>query len=140
MLFCAFEFFLCLFFVQLCRYLVAAPRHPLERSHSVRIAVGNGMRPDVWKPFRERFGIPIVTEFYASTEGNGMIMVRAAAWIRDECYICFQGQLACECHIRSILPSSLRDQRAQLTMELSGASAFCLVMQGRPPSLLRQVT
>ena len=90
MLFCAFEFFLCLFFVQLCRYLVAAPRHPLERSHSVRIAVGNGMRPDVWKPFRERFGIPIVTEFYASTEGNGMIMVRAAAWIRDECYICFK--------------------------------------------------
>lgn len=31
---------------ELCRYLVNAPVHPLERNHNVRQAWGNGMRPD----------------------------------------------------------------------------------------------
>jgi acyl-CoA synthetase (AMP-forming)/AMP-acid ligase II len=29
---------------------------------------GNGMRPDVWNRFRDRFGIPRICEFYAATE------------------------------------------------------------------------
>lgn len=52
-----------------CRYLLAAPPNPHDRAHSVRMAFGNGLRPDVWATFKERFGIPIVAEFYASTEG-----------------------------------------------------------------------
>lgn len=36
---------------ELCRYLLLAKPHPLERRHSVRLAVGNGLRPDVWGPF-----------------------------------------------------------------------------------------
>lgn len=44
----------------------------------MRIAIGNGLRPDVWGPFRARFRIPLIVEFYASTEGNGMVMVRGA--------------------------------------------------------------
>lgn len=31
---------------------------------------GNGMRPDVWRRFQERFNIPKVCEFYAATEGK----------------------------------------------------------------------
>lgn len=31
---------------------------------------GNGMRPDVWGRFRERFNIQDICEFYAATEGN----------------------------------------------------------------------
>jgi len=31
---------------------------------------GNGLRPDVWSPFKERFRIPHILEFYAATEGN----------------------------------------------------------------------
>jgi fatty-acyl-CoA synthase len=31
---------------------------------------GNGMRPDVWNRFRDRFNIPKVCEFYAATEGK----------------------------------------------------------------------
>jgi len=31
---------------------------------------GNGLRPDVWHAFQERFGIPYILEFYAATEGN----------------------------------------------------------------------
>jgi fatty-acyl-CoA synthase len=55
---------------ELCRYLVHAPEHPLERTHSLRIACGNGLRPEVWQTFKTRFSIPRILEYYASTEGN----------------------------------------------------------------------
>lgn len=50
------------------RYLLNSPYSPDERSHSVKCATGNGMRPDVWQKFKERFNIPVVAEFFASTE------------------------------------------------------------------------
>jgi fatty-acyl-CoA synthase len=55
---------------EICRYLLAAPPHPRERAHAIRRIVGNGMRPDVWRPFVERFEIGVVHEFYGATEGN----------------------------------------------------------------------
>lgn len=58
---------------ELCRYLVNGPPHPLERQHVVQRAWGNGMRPDVWEPFRERFNIPVINELYAATDGLGSI-------------------------------------------------------------------
>jgi acyl-CoA synthetase (AMP-forming)/AMP-acid ligase II len=36
----------------------------------VRLAVGNGMRPDVWKQFAARFGVKKIGEFYGASEGN----------------------------------------------------------------------
>ncbi|KAH7037185.1 fatty acid transporter [Microdochium trichocladiopsis] len=54
---------------ELCRYLVNAPPSPLDRDHGVRMAWGNGMRPDVWEKFRERFGIETINELYAATDG-----------------------------------------------------------------------
>ena len=55
---------------ELCRYLVNTPRQPIETEHSLRIACGNGLRPEVWVPFQTRFKIPRILEYYASTEGN----------------------------------------------------------------------
>jgi fatty-acyl-CoA synthase len=55
---------------ELCRYLVAAPPHPAERAHRLRLACGNGMSGEVWRAFEERFAIPRILEFYAATEGN----------------------------------------------------------------------
>lgn len=55
---------------ELCRYLVNQPEHELERAHKLRLAFGNGLRPDVWKQFQERFAVPRILEFYGSTEGN----------------------------------------------------------------------
>jgi fatty-acyl-CoA synthase len=55
---------------ELCRYLVKAAPHPLERAHQLRLACGNGLRPDVWREFEARFRISRILEFYASTEGN----------------------------------------------------------------------
>ncbi|KAJ1332065.1 solute carrier family 27 (fatty acid transporter) member 1/4 [Microdochium nivale] len=51
------------------RYLLNAPSHPLERKHKLRLAYGNGLRPDVWERLQERFNIPEVAEFFNSSEG-----------------------------------------------------------------------
>jgi fatty-acyl-CoA synthase len=59
---------------ELCRYLLNQPAGDEERRHSIRCAVGNGLRPDVWEPFQKRFGIPRIVEFYGSTEGNVMLI------------------------------------------------------------------
>ena len=58
---------------ELCRYLVNAPPHPKERDHAIRICCGNGLRPDIWQPFKQRFGIEHIREFYAATEGNAIL-------------------------------------------------------------------
>ena len=57
---------------ELCRYLLNQPTHPKERSHRIRVAAGNGLRPDIWDEFQERFGIEVIREYYGATEGNGM--------------------------------------------------------------------
>ncbi len=59
---------------ELCRYLLNTELHPKEREHALRIAIGNGLRPEIWPKFKERFRIPCIMEFYGATEGNvGMI-------------------------------------------------------------------
>jgi fatty-acyl-CoA synthase len=55
---------------EFCRYLLHAPRVQNDLNHRIRIACGNGMSADVWRAFQERFQIPRVLEFYASTEGG----------------------------------------------------------------------
>ncbi len=55
---------------ELCRYLLNQPAHPKERAHRLRTGFGNGLRPEVWQQFLDRFAIPDLVEFYGSTEGN----------------------------------------------------------------------
>ncbi|MFW2389215.1 MAG: AMP-binding protein [Polyangiales bacterium] len=62
-----------LYIGELCRYLVNSPPHPKERPNSVRVAVGNGLRPDIWPRFKARFGIEDIREFYGATEAPGFI-------------------------------------------------------------------
>uniref|UniRef100_A0A8C1GRP6 long-chain-fatty-acid--CoA ligase n=1 Tax=Cyprinus carpio TaxID=7962 RepID=A0A8C1GRP6_CYPCA len=52
------------------RYLCNTPQRASDKEHAVRLAVGNGLRSDVWREFLKRFGHIQVREFYASTEGN----------------------------------------------------------------------
>ena len=54
---------------ELCRYLVASPEHG-PPPHALRLAIGNGLRADVWRAFETRFAIPRIIEFYAATEGS----------------------------------------------------------------------
>ncbi|ELK36062.1 Very long-chain acyl-CoA synthetase [Myotis davidii] len=55
---------------ELLRYLCNSPQKPNDRDHKVRVALGNGLRGDVWREFIKRFGDIHIYEFYASTEGN----------------------------------------------------------------------
>jgi fatty-acyl-CoA synthase len=59
---------------ELCRYLLNSPPHPKERAHGLRMINGNGLRPDVWRPFQRRFAIPRILEWYAATEGNALLL------------------------------------------------------------------
>ncbi|XP_061077759.1 long-chain fatty acid transport protein 2-like [Conger conger] len=52
------------------RYLCNTPKRDNDRDHKVRLAIGNGVRAEVWKEFLNRFGDIQVREFYAATEGN----------------------------------------------------------------------
>lgn len=55
---------------ELCRYLLKARSSERDTQHSLRLAVGNGLRGDIWEEFASRFAIPQILEFYAATEGN----------------------------------------------------------------------
>lgn len=52
------------------RYLCNTPKSLNDRSHSVRLAIGNGTRADVWSEFTKRFGNITIREFYGMTERN----------------------------------------------------------------------
>jgi fatty-acyl-CoA synthase len=55
---------------ELCRYLLATPPSAADTAHKLRACFGNGLRPDIFDAFRERFRLPKILEFYGATEGN----------------------------------------------------------------------
>uniref|UniRef100_A0A8C4YXP9 long-chain-fatty-acid--CoA ligase n=1 Tax=Gadus morhua TaxID=8049 RepID=A0A8C4YXP9_GADMO len=55
---------------EICRYLLNQPLRDTERQHSVRMALGNGLRMSIWEEFTGRFNVPQVAEFYGATECN----------------------------------------------------------------------
>ncbi len=58
----------------LCRALVNAPRSSQERHHSIRLFAGSGMPKGVWSRVVDRFHPADVVEFFASTEGNAVLV------------------------------------------------------------------
>ncbi|XP_055605890.1 long-chain fatty acid transport protein 4-like [Uranotaenia lowii] len=59
---------------EMCRYILATPSSATDKGHKVRLIFGNGLRPQIWPQFVERFNIPRVAEFYGATEGNANIV------------------------------------------------------------------
>ncbi|XP_053320715.1 long-chain fatty acid transport protein 2-like [Spea bombifrons] len=59
---------------EILRYLCNTPKKENDKDHCVRLALGNGLRPDVWKEFLQRFGNIRICEFYAATEGNAFFL------------------------------------------------------------------
>nr|WP_175278691.1 long-chain-acyl-CoA synthetase [Prescottella equi] len=55
---------------EVCRYLLNQPERPSDRHNGIRLMVGNGLRPEIWTEFTERFGIDRVAEFYGASECN----------------------------------------------------------------------
>ena len=59
---------------ELCRYLANTEPTPAEQNNPLRVMVGNGLRPDVWDIFKERFGVDRIVEIYGASEGNALFM------------------------------------------------------------------
>uniref|UniRef100_A0A8P4G8J6 long-chain-fatty-acid--CoA ligase n=1 Tax=Dicentrarchus labrax TaxID=13489 RepID=A0A8P4G8J6_DICLA len=55
---------------EIMRYLCNAPKRDNDRDHKVRLALGNGIRADIWADFLQRFGDIRICECYGATEGN----------------------------------------------------------------------
>lgn len=55
---------------ELCRYLLNTPRQADDHMNPLTTMMGNGLRPDVWHEFKQRYGIKRIAEFYGSSEGN----------------------------------------------------------------------
>lgn len=54
---------------ELVRYLLNTPPSPADKQHNVQMIWGNGIRPDVWEAFRQRFGVETINELYGATDG-----------------------------------------------------------------------
>jgi len=55
---------------ELCRYLLNVQEQSDDHANPITAMMGNGLRPDVWHEFKNRFGINRIAEFYGSSEGN----------------------------------------------------------------------
>ncbi len=55
---------------EVCRYLINQPPKPDDLDNSIEKIAGNGMNNDIWKAFKNRFGIDKVYEQYGATEVN----------------------------------------------------------------------
>jgi len=51
--------------------LMSRPQLTTDAVNPIRAIVGNGLRPDIWHGFKNRFQIERIGEFYAASEGNG---------------------------------------------------------------------
>ncbi len=53
---------------ELCTYLMNNPETADDKNHTLLKMIGNGMRPDVYRAFKERFGIKRIIELYGASE------------------------------------------------------------------------
>ena len=56
------------------REIAAAPDDPAEHHHPVRLFIGAGMPRGLWRRVARRFAPATVLEFYASTEGEAILV------------------------------------------------------------------
>ena len=59
---------------ELCRYLSLQDPVDEEKDNPIIKMVGNGLRPDLWDCFRNRFCVDRICEIYGASEGNGFFM------------------------------------------------------------------
>ena len=111
---------------ELCRYLLHTPEQPDDFRNPLGTMMGNGLRPDIWLQFKERFGIERVSEFYGSSEGN----------------VGFLNLLNKDCTVgATTLPVALVQYDVDRDEILRDASGHCVkVASGEPGLLLGKIT
>ncbi|HVZ28530.1 MAG TPA: long-chain-acyl-CoA synthetase, partial [Rhizomicrobium sp.] len=102
---------------EMCRYLLNAPITAQERDHHIRAITGNGLRPEIWRQFQQRFAIPRIVEFYGATEGNVSMLnydgtVGAVGRVPD--------------YIESLLPTRVVRFDVEKEIPVRGADGLCI--------------
>ena len=111
---------------EICRYLLSAPQSPEDFNSPLTTVMGNGLRPDIWLAFKERFGIQRVSEFYGSSEGN----------------MGFINMLNKDCTIGTTsLPHTLIKYDVDADEVIRDAQGYCIKAErGEPGLLLGKIT
>ncbi|XP_054423787.1 long-chain fatty acid transport protein 5 [Pteronotus mesoamericanus] len=116
---------------EILRYLCNVPQRQEDQTHTVRLAVGNGLRADVWETFQRRFGPIRILEIYGSTEGNtGFVNYpgRCGAVGKTSCFL------------RMLSPFELVQFDTEAAEPVRDRAGFCVpVGPGEPGLLLTQV-
>jgi len=112
---------------ELCRFLLTQPENSSDRDHNVRVAVGNGLRADIWKEFDRRFGIPDIMEFYSATESN---------WGTINIYNKMGSIGRLSPITQKIYPAHLVQYDYSTGTPLRGSDGRCVVAAHRQPGLL----
>ena len=111
---------------ELCRYLLNIPAQPDDHNTPLTRMMGNGLRPDVWHEFKNRFGVERIAEFYGSSEGN----------------VAFINMLNKDCTVGSTsVPIALVKYDVDADEIVSDENGHCvLVADGEPGLLLGKIT
>ncbi|MEE6503212.1 hypothetical protein FKM82_004770 [Ascaphus truei] len=114
------------------RYLCNVPKKEDDASHNVRMAIGNGLRTDVWNEFIKRFGDIRICEFYAATEGN-IIFINYTNTI---------GAVGRMSYLyKTLLPCELIKYDIEKDEPLRDAKGRCMkVRKGQPGLLVSKIT
>ncbi|EDL75772.1 solute carrier family 27 (fatty acid transporter), member 5, isoform CRA_c [Rattus norvegicus] len=109
------------------RYLCNVPGQPEDKKHTVRFALGNGLRADVWENFQQRFGPIQIWELYGSTEGNVGLMN----------YVGHCGAVGkTSCFIRMLTPLELVQFDIETAEPVRDKQGFCIPVETGKPGLL----
>lgn len=109
------------------RYLCNVPKQPEDKKHTVRFAMGNGLRADVWENFQQRFGPIRIWELYGSTEGNVGLMN----------YVGHCGAVGrTSCFIRMLTPLELVEFDTETAEPVRDKQGFCIPVEPGKPGLL----
>ncbi|XP_063782376.1 long-chain fatty acid transport protein 2-like isoform X1 [Pseudophryne corroboree] len=117
---------------EILRYVCNTPKKDNDKDHCVRIGVGNGLRPDVWKEFIHRFGDMKLCEFYAATEGNAFFLNYSGK----------EGAIGrCNMFMKFVRPFELIKYNVEKDEPVRDASGHCIrVPRGETGLLISKIT
>ncbi|XP_068848976.1 long-chain fatty acid transport protein 5 isoform X2 [Capricornis sumatraensis] len=116
---------------EILRYLCNTPQRPEDRTHKVRLAIGSGLRAEVWETFQRRFGPIRIWETYGSTEGN-------VGFINYPGRCGAQGKTSC--FLRMLSPFELVQYSLETEEPLRDSQGLCIpVRPGQAGLLLTRV-
>ena len=111
---------------ELCRYLLAQPKLLDDNENPIEKMMGNGLRPDIWMEFKDRYKVDKIIEFYGASEGNSVLM----NFFNRDCTIG-----------TAIFPPSLVQYDVSTDSIVRDDAGFCIQVEaGQPGLLLGEIT